>query len=91
VAAKAAGALPAELPAPVVLLGLGALAVVLVLYRIIDIPVDGDVPDQVDLSRKVGIFIALIASGAVAYGGWRTNTESPVGRVTPATDPPTAV
>lgn len=91
VAAKAAGALPAELPAPVVLLGLGALAVLLVLYRIIDIPVDGDVPDQVDLSRKVGIFIALIASGAVSYGGWRTNTESPVGRVTPATEPPTAV
>ena len=41
-----------------------ALAVLLVLYRIIDIPADGDVPDEVDLSRKVGIFIALIGAAA---------------------------
>jgi hypothetical protein len=88
VAAKAAGALPPDLPAPVILLGLGALAVLLVLYRIIDIPVDGDVPAEVDLSRKVGIFIALLASAAVAYGGWRTNTETPAGRRTPVADPP---
>jgi len=88
VAARAAGVLPADLPAPVILLGLGALAVLLVLFRIIDIPVDGDIPDEVDLSRKAGIFIALIASAAVAYGGWRTNTETPAGRRTPATDPP---
>jgi hypothetical protein len=88
VAARAAGALPADLPAAVILLALGALAVLLVLYRIIDIPTDGDVPDQVDLSRKVGIFIALIGAAAVMYGGWRTNTEAPAGRATPATDPP---
>jgi hypothetical protein len=89
VAARAAGSLPDDLPAPVILLGLGALAVLLVLFRIIDIPVDGDIPDEVDLSRKVGIFIALIASAAIAYGGWRTNTETPRARVgPPATDPP---
>jgi hypothetical protein len=88
VVARAAGALPADLPAPVILLGLGALAVLLVLYRIIDIPADGDVPDQVDLSRKVGIFIALIGGAALAYGGWRTNSEAPVARATPAADPP---
>jgi hypothetical protein len=70
------------------LLGLGGLAVLLVLYRIIDIPTEGDVPDQVDLSRKVGIFIALVGAAAVTYGGWRTNTETPAGRMTPATDPP---
>jgi hypothetical protein len=35
----------------------------------------------------VGIFIALIGAAAVAYGGWRTNTETPTGRMTPATDP----
>jgi hypothetical protein len=90
VVAKAAGALPADVPAPVVLLGLGALAVLLVIYRIIDIPTEGDVPEQVDLSRKVGIFIALIGAAAVAYGGWRTNTESLGGRA-PAADPPPAV
>jgi hypothetical protein len=89
VAARAAGSLPDDIPAPVILLGLGALAVLLVLFRIIDIPVEGDVPAQVDFSRKLGIFIALIGSAAVAYGGWRTNTEAPGARVgPPATDPP---
>jgi hypothetical protein len=92
VAGRAAGALPDDLPAPVLLLGLGALAVLLVLYRIIDIPVDGDIPNQLDLSRKIGIFIALIASAAIAYGGWRTNSETPgARRGRPATDPPPAV
>ncbi len=55
VPARAAGALPADIPAPVILLGLGALAVLLVIYRIIDIPAEGNVPEQVDLSRKVGM------------------------------------
>ena len=77
VAARATGKLPAEVPAAVVLLGLGALAVLLVLYRIIDIPVEGDVPDEVDLSRKIGVFVALIGAAAVAFGGWRRNTETP--------------
>jgi hypothetical protein len=85
VAAKASGNLSPDVPAPVVLLGLGALAVLLVIYRIIDIPA-GDVPDGVDLSRKLGVFIALIGAAAVAYGGWRTNEESP-GRVAPTTPP----
>jgi hypothetical protein len=71
VAARVGGALPADMRGSVVLLGLGALAVVLVLYRIIDIPTSGDVPDEVELSRKSGIFIALIGAAAVAYGGWR--------------------
>jgi hypothetical protein len=90
VAARAAGALPADVPAPVILLGLGALALLLVLFRIIDIPVEGDLPDEIDLSRKIGVFIALIGAAAVTYGGWRTNTETPAGRMTPATDPPAA-
>jgi hypothetical protein len=90
VAAKATGQLPAEVPAALMLLGLGALAVLLVLFRIIDIPA-GDVPDEVDLSRKVGIFLALIGAGAVAYGGWRTNTETPGARVATTTPPPPAV
>jgi len=90
VAARAAGVLPADIPAPVTLLGLGGLAALLVLFRIVDIPVEGDVPDEIDLSRKVGIFIALIGAAAVTYGGWRTNTETPTGRMTPATDAPPA-
>jgi hypothetical protein len=77
VAARATGQLPAEIPAAVVLLGLGALAVLLVLYRIIDIPVEGDIPDEVDLSRKIGVFVALIGAAAVAYGGWRRTGAEP--------------
>jgi hypothetical protein len=88
VAARAADQLPAEVPGAVVLLGLGGLAMLLVLFRIIDIPVD-DVPDQVDVSRKIGVFIALIGSAAIAYGGWRTNTETS-GAGAPATGPPAA-
>src|SRR5215213_2547351 len=86
VAARATGRLPDEVPAAVVLLGLGALGVLLVLYRIIDIP-GGDVPDEVDLSRKIGVFVALIASAAVAYGGWRRNAETPAARAEPARPP----
>jgi len=86
VAFRAAGPLPDEVPGAVVLLGLGGLALLLVLYRIIDIPA-GDVPDEVDLSRKLGVFIALIGSGAIAYGGWRTNTETPDAGA-PAARPP---
>jgi hypothetical protein len=89
VAARAAGMLPAEIPGAVALLALGALAVLLVIYRIIDIPVE-DVPDEVDLSRKVGVFIALIGAAAVAYGGWRTNSETPAAGA-PAAQPPPAV
>jgi hypothetical protein len=89
VAAKAAGQLPAEVPAGVVLLALGALAVLLVIYRIIDIPA-GDVPDEVDLTRKIGVFIALIGAAGVAYGGWRTNAETPGTRVGATTPPPPA-
>jgi hypothetical protein len=86
VAARATGNLPAEVPAAVVLLAAGALGVLLVLYRIVDIP-GSDVPDEVDLSRKIGIFIALIGAAAVAYGGWRANAETPHTAGEPARPP----
>ena len=88
VAARAAGALPPDVPAGVVLLAVGALAVLLCVFRIIDIPA-GDVPDEVDLSRKIGIFIALVASAAVAYAGWRANAERPGGPGTATASPTT--
>jgi hypothetical protein len=94
VAARAAGSLPPDVPAGVVLLAVGALALLLVLFRIIDIPAPGDVPDEVDLSRKIGVFIALIASAAIAYAGWRTNedrTGAPVTRPADPAPPPPAV
>ncbi|HYH62800.1 MAG TPA: hypothetical protein VD766_13110, partial [Solirubrobacterales bacterium] len=48
--------------------GLGALATLLVLYRLIDPPADG-------IDRAFGIFIGLIAAGGIAYGGWRAMEE----------------
>jgi hypothetical protein len=48
--------------------GLGGLATLMVLFRIIDIP--GDIPEGVDVSRKLGVFIALIAAAGVTYGGY---------------------
>jgi hypothetical protein len=69
VAASAAGALPDQVPEPVVLLGVGALALLLVIYRTVDIPTEGRVPEGVDLSRQAGVFIALIGAGAIVLGG----------------------
>jgi hypothetical protein len=91
VALKASGRLPADVPIAVVLLALGALAVLLILYRLIDSPAPSDLPDEVDVSRKIGIFIGLIGAAGIAYGGWRSNMESPGTRAAAATPPPPAV
>jgi hypothetical protein len=42
--------------------GLGILSVVLIAYRLIDTPSDS--------SRKIGVFLGLIAAIGVAYGGY---------------------
>ena len=89
-AARAAGALPADVPGPLVVLAVGALGVLLVVYRLIDIPAP-DVPtvaeDTVDFSRKIGVFLALIATAGIAYGGWRANAERPGGPTPPPPAP----
>jgi hypothetical protein len=54
---------------------LGLLGLLLVLFRLIDIPLAGiDVQpgDSVDSSRDAGIFLALLATAGIAYGGRRT-------------------
>jgi hypothetical protein len=56
-------------------------------FRLIDIPAPGDVPDEVDLSRKIGVFIAVVASGAIGYAGWRSNAERVGGHRGAATQP----
>ncbi len=48
--------------------GLGILTTLLVLYRLIDPPAEG-------LDRSFGVFLGLIASAAIAYGGWRAMEE----------------
>jgi hypothetical protein len=78
VVAKAADSLPA-LPQPsgLILAAAGALALLLVLFRLIFTPGE-DVSGfgvEVDLTRKIGIFFGLLASAGIAYGGWRAMNE----------------
>ena len=55
---------------------LGALSVVLILYRIIDPPGGGSVPGvSVDVSPAIGIFLGVIAAAGIAYGGYRAMEE----------------
>lgn len=56
--------------------GLGILATLLVLYRIIDPPGSGDAEDfGVEISRDIGVFLGLIAAAGVAIGGWLAMQE----------------
>jgi hypothetical protein len=53
--------------------GLGILATLLVLYRIIDPPDFG--AEGLDVSRKIGVYLGLIASVGIAAGGWMAMQE----------------
>lgn len=54
---------------------LGAVSVLLIVYRIIDPPGDtGGVPG-VDINPAIGAFLGLIAAAAIAYGGYRAMQE----------------
>ncbi|MDQ2939945.1 MAG: hypothetical protein M3R23_05385, partial [Actinomycetota bacterium] len=62
----------------VVATGLAALGTLLILFRIIDPPGGGSVAGvdlNVDVTRKFGVFLALIAAAAMTYGSWRTMEE----------------
>ncbi len=64
------------IPMSVVVTVLGAISALLVLYRIIDPPSIGEFPGiEVDVTRKLGIFLSLLAAGGIAYGGYRTMQE----------------
>ena len=61
--------------------GLGILAVLLIIFRIIS-PPDfgiGDAASAVgadfDVGRDIGVFLGLIAAAGVAYGGWTAMQE----------------
>jgi hypothetical protein len=54
---------------------LGAVSVLLILYRIID-PPGGDVDvSGVDISPAIGAFLGLIAAAGITYGGYRAMQE----------------
>jgi hypothetical protein len=54
--------------------GLGGLAVLLILFRIIS-PPDGGAGDLVDIGRGIGVFLGLIAAAGITYGGWLAMQE----------------
>jgi hypothetical protein len=66
----------------------GAVAFVLILFRLIVTPgVDTAGLDiDVDLGRKIGIFLGLLAAAGIAYGGWRAMQETPMPSPSPAAD-----
>lgn len=78
VVAQLAGATP-ELPQPPaqIIMVAGIVALVLILFRLVFVPgVDGGLDLELDVDRKLGIFLALIAAGGIVYGGWRGTNES---------------
>jgi hypothetical protein len=85
--AKAAGSLHDDMHGGMLVLAAGGLGVLLVLFRIIDLPTPDVSAAGVDFGRKIGIWLGLIAVAGITYGGWRANEESPVG-TTPAAPPP---
>ena len=90
-AARMTDSLPEDWPGGTIVLAAGGLGVLLVLWRIIDLPtpdISSIGPVSVDFSRKIGVFLGLIASAGIAYGGWRAMEESPVGSTPAASAPP---
>jgi hypothetical protein len=83
--------MPDDIPGATLVVAAGGLGVLLVLWRIIDLPT----PDissfggvNIDFTRKIGVFLGLIATAGIAYGGWRAMEESPVGAAPTAAPPP---
>lgn len=79
-AARAAGAIPPDAPVAAIVAGAGALGVLLVVYRILDVPgpdIPAAVQSNIDFGRKIGLFLGLVASAGVAYGGYRSLSETP--------------
>lgn len=68
-------------PAGTVMAGLGGLAFILILFRLIITP-EPDIPDfgfgvdvDFDVSRKIGVFLGLLASIGMAVGGFLAMRE----------------
>ena len=89
VVVRALGVALPELPVPLstVILGLGALATLYILFRLIFVP-DGDVPDAfddaVDFGRSIGIFLAFLSALAITAGGFLSARER--GEAVPGVD-----
>jgi hypothetical protein len=55
--------------------GLGILAVVLIVFRIISPPDFEALGIEVELERSIGVFLGLLAAAGVAVGGWLAMQE----------------
>ena len=58
---------------PLVVVGAGLLAVILILYRLAD-PPSVEVAfgvGEVDIGRRIGLLVALLAGAGISYGGYR--------------------
>lgn len=79
-----------QAPAQIIMVA-GVVALVLILFRLVFVPgVDSDGALDIDVGRKLGIFLALIAAGGIAYGGWRGVNEPapPAAPEGPSASPP---
>lgn len=76
-------------PAQIVTIA-GVVALVLILFRLIFTPdFDAEGFDiDVDLGRKIGIFLGLIAAAGITYGGWRAGNERTTADVSAAPSEP---
>ena len=76
-----------DLPAPPaqIIMIAGVVALVLIVFRLLFTPdLDSSAIDiDVDLGRKIGVFLGLIAAAGIAYGGWRATQESATTSPTP--------
>lgn len=82
--------LPPDLPVGTIVAGAGALAVLLILFRILDVPgpdIPSAVESNIDFGRKIGLFLGLVAASGVAYGGYRALSETPSAASTPPPAP----
>lgn len=76
---RAAAAMPPDLPAPpgLIVAGAGALAVLLILFRLLDPPGFGVFEDT---TRKIGVFLGLVAAIGITFGGYTAAAERPGGQ-----------
>lgn len=75
-------------PPPQILLAAGAVALVLILFRLIFTPGAESDGLDIDVSRKIGVFLALLAAAGITYGGWRALNDAaqPPERTAPGAD-----
>jgi hypothetical protein len=79
VVVRAAAAMPSDLPARpgLIVAGAGALAILLILFRLLDPPGFGVFEDT---TRKIGVLLGLLAAAGIAFGGYTAAAERTSGR-----------